>query len=274
MSSPSLTLTLWGGSWLSGHTSIDDMIDALQVWAPLQLVAAHDEPASVASGVTLEPVVGAATLSAVIRRAAPTDGSGIRLVLPAPGDVQGLPTGTAFARAALAGGQGVLVGVPGAPGLGLVPVVEGPDVLRWNVFAVPELPEPSACPGLGEAEFTLREAVRGAAETLTGIRTVGLDGRRTDPRAEIADAVAEQARHRYPDHLPARAVRILDSADQVAAILTVASGGRGLQAGSASAVSMREEALRPLWTTVRTARLTAVTATLESWHRSDRATGR
>mgnify|MGYP001244166270 CR=1 FL=1 len=29
-----------------------------------------------------------------------------------------------------------------------------------------------------------------------------------------------------------------------------------------------------LWTTVRTARLTAVTATLESWHRSDRATGR
>lgn len=273
MSSPSLTLTLWGGSWLSGHTSVDDMIDALHVWAPLHLVAAHDAPASAVSGVAREPAIGAASLPAVLRRATPTDGSGIRLVLPAPGDVQGLPAGTDFAKASLTSGQGVLVGVPGAPGLGLVPVVEGPDVLRWNVFALRELPEPSACPGLGEAEFTLREAVRGAAETLTDIRTVGLDGRRSDPRAEIADVVAEQSRHRYPDHIPSRAVRILDSADQVAAILTVASGGRGLQAGSASAVSMREEALRPLWATVRAARLAAVAATLENWHRSRRATG-
>lgn len=273
VSSPSLTLTLWAGSWLSGHASPDDVIDALHAWAPMHLVSAHDEPTAVATGLETEPVDGPAVLLAAIRRADPAGGAAIRLVLPAAGDVQGLPAGTAFASAALAGGQGILVGNPGTPGIGLVPVVEGPDVLRWIVFALPELPESPAFSGLGEAEFTMREAVRDAASTLTGIRTVDLDGRRTDPRAEIAEVVAEQARHRYPDDVPQRAVRILDSADQVAAILTVVAGGRGLQADSASAASSREDALRPLWAAVRTARLGAVAATLDTWHRIRRAPG-
>lgn len=276
VSSPSLTLTLWAGVWLSGDAAPDEVIDALNAWAPLHLVFADDDAAASAAGLPgsgAGGATGAAALLTAVRRADPVDTAGIRLVLPAPGDVSGLPAGTAFATAALAAGEGVLVGAPGAPGIGLVPTVEGPDVLRWTVFAVPTLPDAPDRPGLGEAEFTMREAVRDAAATLTGIPTVGTDGRRSDPRAEIAEAIAQHARHRYPESLPVRAVRILDSADQVSAILDVAARGAGLQAGSMSAATSREAALRPLLTTVRQARLGAVAAALEAGHHSRRTTG-
>ncbi|MFD6856810.1 hypothetical protein ACFWCF_05615 [Rhodococcus sp. NPDC060090] len=274
MSSPSLTVTVWAGSWLSGHAAADDVIDALHEWAPMHLVAAHTEDAAAAAGLSgTRPVNGAAVLLTTIRRADPAGGSGIRLVLPAAGDVHGLPAGTEFAAAALTAREGVLVGAPGTPGIGLVPTVEGPDVLRWTVFALPILPEPPAPPGLGEAEFAMREAVRDAASTLTEIHTVDSNGRRSDPRAAIAEKVAEYAQHRYPEALPPRAVRILESADQVAAILTVAAAGEGLQAGSASAAAAREDALRPLWAAVRVARLGAVAATLGALDRRRPATG-
>ncbi|TCN57945.1 hypothetical protein EV641_10140 [Rhodococcus sp. SMB37] len=263
MSSPSLTVAVWTGSWLSGHAAADDVIDALLEWAPMHLVAAHDEDAAAPAGLRgTRPVDGAAGLLTAIRRADPAGSAGIRLVLPAAGDVHGLPVGTEFAAAALAAGEGVLVGAPGTQGLGLVPTVEGPDVLHWKVFALPMLPEPPTPPGLGEAEFTMKEAVRDAAATLTRIQTVDTNGRHADPRAAIAEQVAEYARHRYPEVLPPRAVRILESADQVAAILTVASAGKGRQAGSASAAAAREDALRPLWSAVRLARIGAVAATL------------
>lgn len=272
VSSASLSLTLWAGVWLSGDAAPDEVIDALHAWAPLHLVFAHDDAAASAAGLPgTGPATGAAALLTAVRRADPADTAGLRLVLPAPGDVGGLPAGTAFAAAALAAGEGVLAGAPGTPGIGLVPAVEGPDVLRWTVFAVPALPDAPAHPGLGEAEFAMREAVRDAAATLTGIPTVGTDGRRTDPRAEIAEAIAEQARHRYPESLPDRAVRILDSADQVSAILTVAARGAGLQAGSVSAATGREEALRPLLAAVRAARLGAVAAALDAGRRSRRS---
>ncbi len=265
MSSPSQSLTLWAGAWLSGHAAPDEVIDALYEWAPMHLVVAAEAGAQHRAGLTgPNPEDGAAGLLAVIRRADPAGGAGIRLLLPSPGDVRGLPAGLEFSAAATAAGEGVLVGAPGTPGLGLVPTGEGPDVLRWTVFAVPVIPEPTGLPGLGEAEFTMREAVREAATTLAAIHTVGDDGQSSDPRAEIAAEIAESARHRYPETIPRRAVRILDSADQVAAILTVAGRGRGLRAASATATAAREDALRPLWAAVRNARVGAVDAALHA----------
>ncbi|MEU5843934.1 hypothetical protein [Rhodococcus sp. NPDC047139] len=267
MSSPSLTLTVWAGSWLSGHASPDDVIDALHEWAPLHLVGAHDAAAASAADVPEHRVVdGAARLLALVRRIDTTAGAGLQLVLPAPGDVRALPAGTAFAAAALAAGEGVVVGAPGNPGLGLVPTIEGPDVLRWSVFALSTVPENPVDGGLGAAEFAIREAVRDAASALNGIPTVGTDGRRADPRAEIAEEVAALARHRCPASLPPRAIRILDTADQVAAILTVASRGTGMRAGSASGAAGREVALQPLWAAVREARVGAVAAALRAEH--------
>jgi hypothetical protein len=189
MSSPSLTLAAWAGSWLSGHASPDDVIDALHEWAPMHLVSAHDAAAASATGLPDRGAAdGAALLLTLLRRIDTAAGAGVHLVLPAPGDVRALPAGTAFASAALAAGEGVVVGAPGTPGVGLVPTVEGPDVLRWTVFAIPSVPEPAVDGGLGAAEFAIREAVRAAAAALSGIPTVGTDGRRTDPFPRVPSA--------------------------------------------------------------------------------------
>ncbi|MGW6693042.1 hypothetical protein ACWF62_04630 [Rhodococcus sp. NPDC054953] len=261
MSCPSITLTLWSASWLAGASAPDDVIDAVAAWAPMHLIAAADAEVALrwdlpwpgptdAGPVALLRAMRAVT--AADRGAAPT------LVLPAPGDVRGLPARTAFAAAAVDAGQGVMVGSPGTSGLGIVPRVEGPDVLRWTVFPIPELPRAGEHIGLGEAEHTLREAVREAAEALSSMHG-GFVGTQADPRARIADALADLTRHTTPDGTPARVLRILDTADQVAAILTVAGESSG-RAQTATGAAARDDTLRPLWSAVRTARMAAVTA--------------
>ena len=58
-----------------------------------------------------------------------------RLVLPAPGDVRGLPGPGAFSREATAAGEGVLFA---DIGLGVVPTPVADGVVRWSVYRVPE----------------------------------------------------------------------------------------------------------------------------------------
>ncbi|EME17669.1 hypothetical protein [Rhodococcus triatomae] len=267
MSCPSITFTLWSASWLAGATAPDDVIDAVRAWAPMHLVGAADAEVAMrwelpwpdptdAGPVTLLQAVRAVTTA--VPGAAPT------LVLPAAGDVRGLPAGTAFAAAALDAGQGVLVGVPGDPGIGIVPTVEGPDVLRWTVFGVPALPLPTESTGLGEAEYALREAVRDAADALSSMRG-GYSAAAGDPRARIAAALADVAHHTTPEGTPPRVLRILDTADQVAAILTVAGESSG-RAQSAAGTAARDDTLRPLWAAVRSARTAAVTSCVRAGH--------
>ncbi|WP_305095009.1 hypothetical protein [Prescottella sp. R16] len=267
MSSPSATLTLWAGSWLAGGSAPDDVIDALHAWAPMHLVGASDAATALAADLVWPGVQdgGAPILLRLLRHAAEAPGTELRLVLPAAGDVRGLPAATGFARAALDAGEGVLVGAPGDGGIGLVPVVEGPDVLRWTVFPIATVPATGGeYAGLGEAEYAMREAIRDAADALLQISSVHTGRPGTDPRRRIAEAIDDRAHHRYPETLPARALRILDSADQVAAILAVAEEDSPTEAPSASSAAAREALLRPLWTAVRTARVAAVTACVGS----------
>lgn len=261
MSCPSITLTLWSASWLAGASSPDAVIDAVRAWAPMHLVAAADAEVALHRDLPWpDPAdVGPVALLRAVREVTATDTAAVPiLTLPAPGDVRGLPAGTDFAAAALDAGQGVLVGAPGGSGIGIVPRVEGPDVLRWTVFGVPEIPRTDGGPALGEAEYALREAVRDAADALTSMRG-GFDAGLGDPRARIAEALADISHHTTPDGTPARALRILDTADQVAAILTVAGESSG-RAQTATGAAARDDTLRPLWTAVRTARVAAVTS--------------
>ncbi|GAA4474324.1 hypothetical protein GCM10023094_09720 [Rhodococcus olei] len=261
MSCPSITLTLWSASWLAGASAPDDVIDAVHAWAPMHLVGAADAEVALRWDLPWpDPTdAGPVVLLRALRSMTTAEPAAAPiLVLPAPGDVRGLPARTEFAAAALAAGQGVMVGAPGAPGLGVVPSVEGPDVLRWTVFGVPEIPRAVEQPGLGEAEFALREAVRDAADALTSMHG-GFDAGEGDPRARIADALADTSRQTTPDGTPARALRILDTADQVAAILTVAGESSG-RAQTAAGAAARDDTLRPLWAAVRTARVAAVTS--------------
>ena len=132
MSSPSATLTVWAASWLAGDAAPDDVIDALAAWAPMHLIGAADAETAVRHDLEW-PGVTASGVSTLLRIAR-SEAAEVRLVLPTAGDVRGLPTGTEFARAAIATGEGIQIGSVGKPGVGLVPSKEGPDVLRWTVF--------------------------------------------------------------------------------------------------------------------------------------------
>src|SRR5690606_21198420 len=139
-----------------------------------------------------------------------------------PGDVRGLPVGTAFASDAIEAGEGIVIGVPGAEGTGLIPYHEDDSTLQWTVYAVPMPPAAGPDMSLGEAEYAMREAGRDAADALMRLHTTGLGGGDADPRELIEAELADYSRHTYPEYVPLRAKRILDTADHVAAILTVA----------------------------------------------------
>lgn len=251
MPNASATLTVWASAWLAGVAAPDDVLDALTAWAPLHRVHAADRVTAGSTGLPGpdDGTVGPATLFAPLRSAGDAD---VRLVLAAPGDVRGLPVGTEFAAAALAAGEGVVV--PGA-GMGLVPVPEGQEALRWKVFAIPIGVCPADHTGLGDAEHALRQAVRDSARALAK-----LDVARSDRhvRGRIAAALGARPRLHWPDGTPPRALRVLENADEVAVILTAAQHDSPGGARTAIAATARDDLLRPLWTAVRTARTAAV----------------
>ncbi|MFI6865941.1 hypothetical protein [Nocardia sp. NPDC050406] len=268
MSTPSATLTVWASSWLAGGSAPDDVLDALRVWAPRQTVAAGDPVTGGHTGLpwaaddALDAGQGAGimVLLKLIRESVAAPGGRVRLVLPVPGDVRGLPAGTEFATAAMEVGEGLLLGAPGSTGTGLVPFWSDDDTLQWTVYStpVPPLTEPDM--PLGEAEYTMRQAVRDAADALQRLHTTRMDSGPAGPRELIEAELASHSKHRYPDALPLRARRILDTADQVAAILTVAEREPASAPISASAAAAQETLLRPLWNAIRAARLAAVHA--------------
>lgn len=264
MCSPSATLTVWASAWLAGSSAPDDVLDALRGWAPRHAVAAGDPITSGRTGLPwpaapLPRDTGTMTLLQIIRTRLAAPHAHLRLVLPVPGDVRGLPAGSEFAAAALEAEQGVLVGVPGSDGLGLVPQWLDQNTLQWTVFHIdlPAATEPDL--PLGEAEHCMREAVRDAADALTQLQTTGL-GAAGDPRELVEAELASYTRHHYPNSVPLRARRILDTADHVAAILAVAQREPASAPASATAMAEHEILLRPLWNAIRAARLAAVHA--------------
>ncbi|MCU1647310.1 MAG: uncharacterized protein JWN03_7585 [Nocardia sp.] len=269
MSSPSATLTVWAASWLAGRSAPDDVLDALRAWAQRQTVAAGDPvtgghtglPWAAEETADISRGAGIMVLLKLIREAMSGPEAQLRLVLPVSGDVRGLPVGTEFAAAATEAGEGLYVGSLGGDGTGLVPVWTDDDSLQWRVYAtpIPLTVEPEM--PLGEAEYTMRQAVREAADALQQLQTTRVDDAGgPSPRDLIEDELAAYSQHQYPDSLPLRARRILDTADQVAAILTVAERAPASAPTSATAIAAQESLLRPLWNAIRSARLAAVHA--------------
>ena len=263
MCSPSATLTLWAGSWLAGRSAPDDVLTALHTWASRHTLAAGDPatggrtdlPWSSRGG---ETGTGVMPLLKMFREALAAPGAYLRLVLPVPGDVRGLPAGTAFASDSVETGEGLLIGVPGTEGTGLIPYWIDQNTLQWTVYSVPVPPATGPDMSLGEAEYAMREAVRDAADALASLHTTGLGGGEDDPRQLVEAELAAYSRHSYPDCVPLRAKRILDTADHVAAILTVAQREPASAPTSTSAATAQESLLRPLWDALRSARLIAI----------------
>ena len=189
-------------------------------------------------------------------------------MLPVPGDVRGLTAGTQFEHDALAAGEAVIVAGPRGTAIGLVPEFDygddesdadsPPRALVWTVYSLPAAPLPDH-PDLGEAEYALRSAVRSAADAFGAIRP-GFDI--ADPRGMVEQLLESARAHRVPEDAPSRALRVLENAAHVDAILAVSSGLPPPQAQIAS------DAFTPLSAVVRSARMAAVNAILQSaWRR-------
>jgi hypothetical protein len=305
---PSVSLSLWANAWLAGKAAPDDVLDALSLWAPKQSVTAYDAVAAGHTGLPWPDVHDAGTVSllqtlraAVGRPAVPAApgmpcrlSGTINVVLPVPGDVRGLAPGTQFQRDAIAAGEAVIISNPDDPGtaVGLVPEFsytgeETDDeadnaelcALSWIVYSLPGMPVLEHHE-LGDAEYALRSAVRSAADALG---TIGLESAADvdDPRGLVEQLLESTRQHRVPDHAPTRALRVLENAAHVDAIIAVSAGlsrlpdsdhfGARVVAGlepagtqSSSQAQIASEALRPLNGVVRSARMAAVSAILNS----------
>ena len=224
----------------------------LQVRVPAEEVVAADEATAALLDLpepTAVPVSPAMLLAALRRGGAVT----ARLLLPVPGDVRGLGAARgAFGADALRAGQAVLL--PDAE-LGVVPVRIADGILRWTVHRV-AVGRGVEYGGLAEAEHALRGAVREAAATLSAL---DIARHRPEVRKEIAETLASRPRPPWPAGTPGRVLRVLEQADEVAAILAAAAGEAADDgAVSAAELAARSAALRPLAAAVRMARLAAV----------------
>lgn len=287
---PTVSLATWANAWLAGKAAPDDVLDALSVWAPTHSVTAYDSVAAGRTGLPWPDVddAGVVSLLQTLRTGSTARGESrlpagptIGISLPVPGDVAGLPAGTQFQQDALAIGEAMIVTGSHGEAIGLVPDFEYDDVddelqdadqvpelcaLAWTVYSLPKPPVPHHFE-LGEAEYALRSAVRSAAEAL-GTLQLGAGGGIDDPRGLVEQVLEVGRHHRAPEHAPTRALQVLENAAHVDAIITVSSGLMPIGTQSASEAQIANEALRPLASVVRSARMAAVSAILQSaWQR-------
>jgi hypothetical protein len=247
---PSATFAVWGSAWLHGVAAPDDALDALAIWAEMHEVVADDDGTATALDLPAkdERATQLAGLLAALRKAGATTA---RLVIPVPGDVRGLGGSGPLANAAIDTGQAVVLA---EAGVGIVPRTVADSVIRWTVFDLPTKPPAEQTP-IGEADHGLSAAMREAAGTLASL---DLASNRPGVRQEIKERASVTAKARWPIGMPQRALRVLQRASEVAAILEVAAEDDPGGALSSSAVLRRSEALRPLSDAVRVARCAAV----------------
>ncbi|GAA0492074.1 hypothetical protein ABZ951_17540 [Streptomyces sp. NPDC046215] len=256
-------LTAWGNALIAGFVSPDD--------------AAHritdDDAVHRVTGLPGEP--GPVGLTLALGRLRALGATGLRLALPVPGHPLGLSGPPEFNARALEAGEAV---VASGAALGLVPEVHeaGPEgdvhvEVLWHCLPVRDAP-PADVPSLGEAERELAEALREATEVLTRLDVAG-SGPVAQAALEAYRARAESGREVLAPGYPPRAVRVLELAQRVGALIAIAyepGDGAGREHGgavSASEMAARSQALRPVERTARRAQVAAYNAMVEERER-------
>lgn len=233
-------LAAWVTAWLRGAVAGDDVTLAVPGVEAHRVSGLPDET---------DDAPWVAVLAAWRRRGA----QAVRLVLPVPGDVRGLPSDNrAFTRAALEAGQ-ALVGA----GIGLVPHAVGSgQLLVWHAFEVGEpAPDPLT---VREAQVELGAAMRETA----GVFTREALGASADPTALAGARRAGETLELPPGH-PGPAVALLAQARRLRAVLDLVVADPRGGAVDRTGMAIREAALRPLLTAVRRARMAACNAQSE-----------
>ncbi|MBO8188403.1 hypothetical protein [Streptomyces spirodelae] len=262
-------LAAWGNALLAGLVSPDEAAER---------IAAQDARHRVVlPGDDSDPV----GLTLALGRLRSLGAVGLRVALPVPGHPLGLSGPPEFNARALEAGEAVLAH---GTALGLVPTVyeAGPadadpqDVhteVLWECLPVREGP-PADAPSLAEAERELAEAMREATEVLTRLDVAG-SGPVADAALEAYRARMEAGRQLLAPGYPPRAVRVLELAQRVTALVSIAHGdggeaGDGREHGgavSAAEMAARAEALRPVERTARRAQVAAYNAYAEELER-------
>ena len=251
----SALLVAWGTAWLAGEVGLPELVERVGV---------HDDAHRVEG---LDPRGTALELDRAVARLRAGGATRLRVVLPAPGDLVGLPGPGPFTHAAVQAAEAVLAVRADGTGTGLVPTVTAHGsaydgtvtTVTWTAYEVGATgPEPG--PFLHDAEHDLR---RGVVEVATVLRD--LDVARWRP--EVADALQDlrrQARRgldedELPGGYPLRARELLVRARQLGAVVQLALEDTGGAVDTREAVE-RERALRSLGQLVRRARVAAYNA--------------
>jgi hypothetical protein len=231
---PAGRFAVWATAWLAGRTSYDEALDALLGDTAHRVAGLPGTPEAVPLGWALTALRGLGE-----RR--------LRLVLPVPGDVRGLPAVPGLAPLALEAGQAVV-----GNRLALVPEDLGPEAIAWTA-----VPLDGTQPATPPVEGTLRQAsgeldlaVGDAARTLAS-----LDLARWNPEvpALLAGlAASTRAPGLPPDHDPL-ALSVLGRALRLARVLDLAMADAPGAAVTTAQAAARDDALRPLAHAVREA---------------------
>ena len=237
-------LVAWTSAWLAGQAASDEVLRA---------TVGHDAPHHV-DGLA-DGLVPLSEALITWRKA----GDIVRLVLPVAGDVRGLPGPAQFRSGALDAGEAAYGG-----GLGLVPDVvdrhpsSAPPTVTWRAFQV-EAPPPDPL-SVPDAQHDLTEAIREAASALAAADVAKWIDDVTDA---LAGARRAGERLNLPPRFPAPAVRLVAQAERLQAVLDVASMDPTGGAIDRTGIAARADALRPLATAVRRARVAGYNAASE-----------
>ena len=215
-------LAAWGSAALSGAVSPDE--------------AARRGARSPRPGHRVVGLPGEAAdvnLPYALARLRSLGATGLRLVLPRPGDVSGLPGPPSFNERAVGRGEAVLT--VGGPPLGLLDETGG----TWSVHPVElDLRTPLTLP---DASRALNGVMREAAAVLAR-----LDVARWEPAAaEVLAARSRSVRPVLPLSADPNAHPVLEQALRISAIVELARSGDG-GAVSASEAAARSAVLRDL----------------------------
>lgn len=254
----SALLCAWGGAALRGEVSIARAVRVAQ---------GDDEPHTVE--LVDDPLVRAAEdlteLLAAVRAGGAT---GLRLVLPVPGDLTGLTGPPAVNAEAVEVGECLIT--VGGPPLALVPLVEefgsvheAGHLVTWWVHDAN--PPAGATAGLSDVDGQLRHVLATATRRL-GALGLG-DSSLSRPGPALVDRLTEVRRGpgpsaAMPDGTPARALRTLDLAWRLRAIVEVAAEDDG-GAVSGWEATHRRQAIADISAVARHAIVAALNSPIE-----------
>lgn len=245
---PGCALGSWAAAWLSGRCAPDDVTDTLTEFGDRHELVDADK---LLDG---HPADARLALLALLRRS-----RRIEVRLPTAGDPQGLPPDPVTTDA-LAAGEVLLLDHLSEDGgvttVGLIPALVD-DACRWTLRRYTH-PVPARQPeSLAQTEFDLREAIRDTAAIIGelgsgGTRLSGHDLRTALTRLTVRHQVI------LPPHDDHRATRVIDSAAQVEAIVTLAGAQAPTFGTTARHLDAGDGELRRLAGLARSARAIAV----------------